>query len=469
MSSHEQVDSVDQADAERTLTIHLASLASRSPSTQSVHRTTITQFLAFVRKSSQSVTGRLVIDDSSLVQWMTHEATHWTARYACQRLGALNHYLRTLTQSGYLSAEPLTTFKARHGNRNWRLIIQALQRIDPVQALAALQIEPPVPGPLKTEVQSYVELHKALGKKYQNHLHVLLHLDTFLQAQGILTAMAVTSDLVEHWIDRMTCGAYTRIHKARFAARFFDHLRSRGVVTDNPVTPTLVSKGRLPPSSFRPYIFTKEQVAAILAEAQALPRTKTFPLRAQTCYTMLALLYALGLRHGELRHLRVRDLDLARQTLFIDQTKFHKCRYIPFGPKIGLCLERFLVVRKDILRPLQQDDALFVTLRRTSLSSHALLDTFRAIIHTLGITGTEGQDGPRLHDIRHTFAVHRLLRWYREGQDVQSKLTYLSTFMGHINPQSTQVYLTITTELLQEANTRFYRCFGSQLDEETRP
>ena len=77
-----------------------------------------------------------------------------------------------------------------------------------------------------------------------------------------------------------------------------------------------------------------------------------------------------------------------------------------------------------------------------------------------------GQKAPRLHDLRHTFAVHRLLRWYRDGADVQSKLPMLSTFMGHIDPTSTQVYLTITAALLQEANSRFHRNFGYLFDQE---
>jgi integrase len=98
-----------------------------------------------------------------------------------------------------------------------------------------------------------------------------------------------------------------------------------------------------------------------------------------------------------------------------------------------------------------------------------LLDAFRGILRTLGITGLPGQELPRLHDLRHACAVHRLLRWYRDGVDVQSRLPALATFLGHANPQATEVYLTITADLLREANARFHQHFGSPFDEAGPP
>jgi len=181
---------------------------------------------------------------------------------------------------------------------------------------------------------------------------------------------------------------------------------------------------------------------------------------------MLVLFYGLGLRHGEACRLRLRELDWTRQALFISETKFHKSRYVPFGPKVSSCLRQFVEVRRTVLPPLCQDDPLFVTRWRKPIGQNAVMGVFRAILHELGITGVGEQRGPRLHDLRHTFAVHRLLRWYREGLDVQSRLPALATFMGHIEPISTEVYLTATNELLQEANDRFYRNFGCLFDEE---
>jgi integrase/recombinase XerD len=123
-------------------------------------------------------------------------------------------------------------------------------------------------------------------------------------------------------------------------------------------------------------------------------------------------------------------------------------------------------VRSALLVPVREDDPLFVTKWRKPVCSDMLLHAFRDILGTLGITGGEGRRAPRLHDLRHTFAVDCLLRWYRDGVDVQSRLPALATFLGHVNPVSTEVYLTITAELLREANARFHRHFGASFEEE---
>ena len=184
---------------------------------------------------------------------------------------------------------------------------------------------------------------------------------------------------------------------------------------------------------------------------------------------MLALACALGLRSGEVRRLQIRDLDLQRGTLFVRETKFHKSRLVAFGPKLNQFLQKYLALRRSIFSPLRDADPLFVTQWRAPVGVIFLTATFRKIVDALGITGHPGQSGPRLHDLRHTFAVHRLLRWYREGVDVQSRLPILSTFLGHIRPRSTEVYLTITAELLREASARFHQNCGHLVDQEIQP
>jgi integrase len=181
---------------------------------------------------------------------------------------------------------------------------------------------------------------------------------------------------------------------------------------------------------------------------------------------MLTLLSGLGLRHGEVRRLRIRHVDLAGQTLLVDRSKFYKSRYVPFGPKVGQCLKDYLAVRSTLLLPVREDDPLFVTKWRKPVSSVMLLNAFRTILGTLGISGDKERRSPRLHDLRHAFAVRCLLRWYRDGVDVQGRLASLATFLGHVDPEATQVYLSITAEVLREANVRFHRNFGSPFDVE---
>jgi integrase/recombinase XerD len=353
-----------------------------------------------------------------------------------------------------------------HGKRSWERLLPALQSADPQTSLAALPPTPLSRGPLAAHVHAYVELHRSLGKQFHFTARIVEDFDVFLRAAAVRAIHTVTQEHAEQWLDAMTCNAATRRIKARAVRRFFAHLHHCGVLAVNRILPPSFAEGRLPASSFRPFIFNAQQMAGILDRAQHLPRTCFCPLKPQTCYTMLVLLYALGLRHGEVRRLCIRDVDFTRAVLSIRQTKFHKSRYVPFGPKVGECLRRFLEVRRTVLQPLQDDDPLFVTLWRVPIRPRFLRAAFHGILRDLDILGVQRQRLPRLHDLRHCCAIHRLLRWYREGVDVQARLPLLAAFLGHVEPSYTAVYLTATEELLRVANERFYQHAGHLFDEE---
>lgn len=450
------------SDAERVLASHLATLGGQGETAQYLNRSTIRQFLRDNSVCDRGNEWRLVLDNRKIRQWMIRFVKGRSLDTAYRRLAILNVYMSALVSGGFAPSNPIATFKAEHSNRSWVHLVPALQATDPDSALAALQTKPKSPGPLFTQIRSYLELQQSLGRKFEPQRYVLHKFDRFLQEKNVLSASAVTVALVKEWLDTLTCSSYSRNRYAQMVRRFFDHLVSRNSLSSNALT-TLQNECRIV-RIFRPFIFSHEQVAAILDKAQKLPKTSFAPFKGPTCYTFFALLYALGLRHGEARRLRIRDLDLPRQVVFIDRTKFYKSRYVPFGPKVGRCLQRFLEVRRSILSPLQPDDPLFVTLWRQPIDHHFFQDAFHGILRELGIVGGAGEGTPRLHDLRHSFAVHRLLRWYGEGVDVQSRLPLLSVFLGHLNPTSTEVYLTITTELLEEANVRFHRHFGSIFD-----
>jgi len=428
-------------------------------------RDTIQRFLASVGVPDPSGSQRVVIDQQGILRWMIQDVAGRAESYAAERLAALDHFLKVLVQAGLVDTDLLAEYRGDHGKRSWRCLARVLQQANPETALAALPPTSPAPGPLAAHIRSYIDLHQAMGKDYRSHQTALQNLDRFLQAQAIASPQAVTSALIEHWQSTLTCSAHIRIRRVRFVHHFFEYLRSLTVVMHNPVPRLLTSPQRMPRSTFKPYIFTQEQLAAMIAAARQLPDNHVCRYRAPLCATMLTLLQALGLRHGEVRRLRLCDVQLDRQTLFIAQTKFHKSRYVPFGPKVGRCLQGYLEVRHTLLRPVRDDDPLFVTKWRKPIGYRMLRDVFRDILSTLGVTGLPGQGVPRIHDLRHSFAVNRLLRWYREGSDVQSRLPLLSTFLGHAHPRSTEIYLTITADLLREANARFHHHFGSRFDE----
>jgi integrase len=170
---------------------------------------------------------------------------------------------------------------------------------------------------------------------------------------------------------------------------------------------------------------------------------------------IFALCYGLGLRVGEACRLRLRDVDTARGLLVVRGGKFGKNRLVPHGPRIGELIGE-QVHRRRSEQPGCGDDApLFSFDGCHCVNPGSASATFHRLAVELAFPVPDGVALPHLHCLRHTFAVGCLLRWYREGLDPSSRLLQLSTFMGHVDPISTAVYLTITPGLLQEANRRF--------------
>lgn len=169
--------------------------------------------------------------------------------------------------------------------------------------------------------------------------------------------------------------------------------------------------------------------------------------------TVVLLLYGAGLRLGEAIHLDNNDIDWNEAVLTIRNSKFHKTRMVPFGPQLGGALAEYAQNRTP---PLGEQ---FFTTRSGGRINDELIQSYFSILRRrVGIQRTDGgRFQPRLHDLRHTFAVHRLLTWYQQGADVQRLLPQLSAYLGHVHIQATHVYLTMTPELLHEAGQRFQR------------
>lgn len=270
----------------------------------------------------------------------------------------------------------------------------------------------------------------------------------------------IKPDHIRNWLKKMKCRNDVIKARAHAAKRFIHYLMGTGIISSNPVTDIIHEYGRVPCTKFRPFIFTKDQIVRILEKTKQLKPNHKFKLCPQASHMMLLLAYALGLRNGEVRRIRFSDVDMDQGTIRIEGTKFHKSRLLPFGPCVQKCLKSYISARRKIFLPIMLDDPLFITYRRKPLAEATLCGILKAVTKDMVCKNSYS---PRVHDLRHTFAVHRLLRWYREGIDVQSKLPLLSAFMGHTEISSTEVYLTITMDLLSEANDRFYKLFGKEL------
>ncbi|MBV9278442.1 MAG: tyrosine-type recombinase/integrase, partial [Chloroflexi bacterium] len=204
-----------------------------------------------------------------------------------------------------------------------------------------------------------------------------------------------------------------------------------------------------------PFVFDTDQARRLLQAAASLPDRSMAPQRGATYRTIFALCYGLGLRAGEACGLRRGDVDLDRGLLVVRGGKFGKSRLVPFGPRIGELLAEQVARRAATGPALEAGAPLFSFDGRRCVHPGTASQAFHHLVATLDLPVADGVAPPRLHDLRHSFAVGRLLRWYRDGADPATRLHQLSTFLGHVDPASTAVYLRMTPALLDAANRRF--------------
>jgi integrase/recombinase XerD len=229
---------------------------------------------------------------------------------------------------------------------------------------------------------------------------------------------------------------------------FFAYWCLRGRLRHSPV-PLTVPK---PPQDFVPYIYSRAELQRLLKNLPQCQRPSTCLISAVTFRALLLVLYGTGMRLGEALGLRVADVDLAENLIRIRETKFYKTRLVPIGDDVHLVMENYL---SSVSREKRADSPLFQSKTRDRIKAALAERTFKRLCRVQR-PGTFSFQ-PRIHDLRHTFAVHRVTEWYRQGADVQRLLPALSTYLGHVSLESTQRYLTMTPELLQQANDRFER------------
>jgi site-specific recombinase XerD len=306
-------------------------------------------------------------------------------------------------------------------------------------------------SPLADGIQRFLETKRALGRKYFNEERALRLLDRFLVEQGMTRIDQVTAEVLDQFLaarPRTRPGSFNEL--LGLVGRLLDWLVVQGVLAASP----LQARRRRVTAHRLPYLFDPPQARHLLEAAGDLPDRSTAPGRGPTYRTLFALLYGLGLRVGEACHLQCGDVDLERGLLLVRGGKFGKTRLVPFGPRMSGLLREHLKRRFPHSQP-DPGAPLFTFDGHTYVSPGTVSQTFLHLTRRLGLAPPLGGSSPRLHDLRHSFAVGTLLRWYRQGIDPAARLQHLSTFLGHVSPVSTAVYLTITDELLREASQRF--------------
>ncbi|MFQ5601585.1 MAG: tyrosine-type recombinase/integrase [Candidatus Krumholzibacteriia bacterium] len=305
---------------------------------------------------------------------------------------------------------------------------------------------------MASDIERYIAYKRALGRWFRAEEYALRLLDRYLADHAVTNRAGVTAERLESFlVSRGRRRARSYNHLLGVVRQFFSWLVAQGALPTSP----LRCSPRRQTATLRPYLFTPDQIRLLLQIAGSLPDASGAPLRGPTYRTIFALLYGLGLRVGEISGLCSQDVDLERELLIIRQTKFAKSRLTPFGPRIAELLQAHLDRREAAAGPLGPDDPLFYFRNHRPIHPGTISQTFHHLLPRLRLEVPPGVRPPRVHDLRHSFAVGTLLRWYRDGLDPASRLLPLATFLGHVDPASTAVYLTITEQLLEQANRRF--------------
>jgi integrase/recombinase XerD len=299
-------------------------------------------------------------------------------------------------------------------------------------------------SPLEQALADYLQLRHSLGHELAEAAWLLPKFVAYLDAHDLPT---VTVEAALAWSQQSATGTVTSVGPRRMtAARGFARYLS-GIDPGTEVPPLGLMPNRQ--RWRRPFIYAPTDIDAVMSRARC---SITPPLRAATYATLIGLLAASGLRIGEAIKLDRSDVDWAEGVLLIRESKFGKSRVVPLHTSTMEALTDYAHLR-DRLQPQPCEPSFFVSMTGKRLIYAMVSQTFRRLVDDAGV-GAGAPSAPRLHDLRHSFAVRTLLGWYRCEEDVQAKIPALSTYLGHREPASTYWYLSAAPELLALAAAR---------------
>ena len=307
---------------------------------------------------------------------------------------------------------------------------------------------------LQEALVEYLQLRRSLGFKLHDAGLQLPRFIAFLDERG---SLYITNEHAMAWAQHATSGQPAEWAKRLgFVRGFARHRRATDARTQVP------PPGLLPHRSTRarPYLYTDDEVARLLDAALKLPTYRhSTPLRPQVFYCLLGLLSATGLRLSEALNLHVTDVDLGQALLTIRGSKLGKTRIVPLHASTMQVLAAYLKRREAFFGP-AISPYVFVSGRGNRLDQGHLHRTFYTLSRQIGLRGAQASQGPRIHDLRHRFAVRALTQWYQAGEDAARLLPVLSAYLGHARVQDTYWYLSAWPELMNQAMARLERRWG---------
>lgn len=307
-------------------------------------------------------------------------------------------------------------------------------------------------------VSLYISHKRALGHRFRTEDAVLR---SFCRTVGEDPGTSVDADVVLAFLNGTGPVTTYWVKKYHVLSGFYRFALARGFVSCVPLPHSIP---RLAAPDFVPYIYSHAELKRLLDAVPAACAGRV-PINAVVFRALLLLLYGAGLRISEAVALSIADVDLDQACLIVRGTKFYKSRLVPLGKDLAQAMSDYIGKRDD--RHSSAAETPFFCFRDGApLSKSAARSAFRRLRAKAGVVREGGaRQQPRLHDLRHSAAVHRLVAWYRSGADLHDLLPKLATYLGHVNLAATQHYLTMTPDLLQEASLRFERyAMGSSHD-----
>jgi integrase/recombinase XerD len=314
-------------------------------------------------------------------------------------------------------------------------------------------------GPAASELHAFLTFKRSLGYGYMRAEFTLREFDRFLFEYAARNRPWQLDRAAIAWLSSKPGRKPISVSSdAAVLRQFYRYLRRSsdpGTVAE-PIWPHLPTE-----SSFVPYSLSEKDVLHLLALCADLKR----PLfRAALYRALILVLYCTGIRFGEALRLRMRDVDTRSSVLFVDTFK-GRSRWVPFHRSLSRELDRYLVARLAYA-PSDAGARFFVGANHRRLPVETASGTFRSLFRLAGMKPERGRIGPRPYDLRHAFAVHRLSRWYGQGVDLQTRLPWLSAYMGHVDIIGTETYLNATPELLDLAGNRLRRRYKTTARED---
>jgi integrase len=298
---------------------------------------------------------------------------------------------------------------------------------------------------------------RTLGFRYRNE-DWFVRFDRFLQKRDGAESESFSTLAREYVVAAASpAGKLHRLSVTRIVA---GALQRAGITVAKPVADRLLLQ-EVARKRTRPHIYSIAEIQKLLDTARNY-KSLAYPLRAAALHCMVTLAYCAGLRVGELLGLKMGDVHPEEGTIEIRDGKFFKSRCLPLSSSALRVIRDYLRVRAEAGMADRPDTPLFCHAQGGYGRARAS-ELLRTIIHLAGLKPNSGRGGPRIHDLRHSFVVHRMTQWYQQGINPQGRLPHLAAYLGHRDINSTLVYLTITQELLQQANKRFRAAEGDVL------